>query len=70
MTANMGTIDRVIRLALGIVLLAAPFVSGIGILQSGTGMAVSLILGLVMVATSAIKFCPLYRVFGIRTCKL
>lgn len=69
MTTNMGTIDRVVRLVLGIVLLGAPFVSGISALQSGTGMVVSIILGLVMLATSTLKFCPLYRIVGIRTCK-
>ncbi len=70
MTTNMGTIDRVLRLALGVFLLAAPFFSGIGFLQSGLGMAVAVIVGIVMVGTSALGSCPLYTLFGIRTCKM
>ncbi|SFT91251.1 YgaP family membrane protein [Sedimentitalea nanhaiensis] len=70
MTANLGTIDRIFRLALGIALLAAPFVSGLAIFESSTATMVSVIAGIVMVATSAMKFCPLYRIFGIRTCKV
>ncbi|MGC1495768.1 MAG: DUF2892 domain-containing protein [Sulfitobacter sp.] len=70
MTANLGNIDRIFRFVLGIVLLAAPFVSGLALFQSSAATIISLIAGLIMVGTSAIKFCPLYRIFGIRTCKL
>lgn len=70
MTTNLGTIDRTFRLLLGIVLLAAPFVSGLAVFGSSTATIVSVIAGIVMVVTSAMKFCPLYRIFGIRTCKI
>ena len=69
MTANLGTIDRILRLAIGILLVLAPFVGQISLLQSGGVTALSVIVGLVLIATSALKFCPLYRIFGIRTCK-
>lgn len=70
MTANLGTIDRVFRLVVGIVSLAAPFFSGMALFESGIATALSVIVGIVMVATSAMRFCPLYRIFGIRTCKI
>jgi len=70
MTANVGTIDRVFRLVLGLVLLAAPFVSGMALFESSAATIVSVVAGLVMVGTSAMKFCPLYRIFGLRTCKI
>jgi hypothetical protein len=70
MTTNLGTLDRVFRFILGIVLLAAPFVSGFALFESSTALIVSVVLGLVMIGTSAMKFCPLYRVFSVRTCKL
>lgn len=70
MTANVGTIDRVFRFVLGIVLLAAPFVSGFALFQSGTATLISVIVGIVMVATAAMKFCPLYTLLGVRTCKV
>lgn len=70
MITNVGTIDRVFRLVLGIILLAAPFVTGLTMFESGAATIVSVVLGIVMVVTSALKFCPLYRIFGIRTCKI
>lgn len=70
MENNVGTTDRVLRLVLGLVLLAAPFISGLALFNSSAATVISVLAGLVMVATSAMKFCPLYRIFGIRTCKL
>jgi predicted phage tail protein len=70
MTKNIGSIDHVFRLVLGAVLLAAPFLSGLAVFESSTATLISVIVGLVMLGTSAMKFCPIYRVFGIRTCSL
>jgi hypothetical protein len=70
MTANLGTFDRAFRLVLGFALLAAPFVSGFAVFDSGIATVVSVVAGIVMVATSAMRFCPLYRIIGIRTCTL
>ncbi|MEP3440111.1 MAG: DUF2892 domain-containing protein [Sulfitobacter sp.] len=70
MTVNLGSLDRRIRVVLGALLLVLPFISGMAIFESGAITAVSVIAGLVLIGTSAMKFCPLYRVFGIRTCKL
>ncbi|MFT5721043.1 MAG: hypothetical protein ACI9W6_001355 [Motiliproteus sp.] len=69
MTTNIGTIDRVFRLVLGIVLLAVQFVSGLSMFESSTATIVALVVGAVMIVTAAIKFCPLYRLLGLRTCK-
>lgn len=70
MTANLGKIDRIFRIVLGLALLAAPFVSGMAIFASTTATVVSVLVGLVMLATASMRFCPIYRIFGIRTCKL
>lgn len=70
MTSNVGTIDRALRIVLGIVLLGLPFVSGAALFESSTATLVAVIVGLVMLGTSAMKFCPLYRVLGIQTCKI
>jgi hypothetical protein len=69
MTANVGTIDRVLRAILGILLIALPFVSDLLVVQGPIGASVSVIVGVVMLATSAMRFCPLYRILGVRTCK-
>lgn len=64
MTKNMGTADRAARAVLGIVLLALAFGPLAGILAWLAGAV-----GVVMLATSALGSCPLYTLFGIRTCK-
>ncbi len=69
MTANLGSVDRIFRLILGVVLLGAPFISGLALFESSAATIVSVIAGLIMVGTSAMKFCPLYRIFGLRTCR-
>lgn len=59
--ANVGTIDRLIRVVLGLVLLSLFFVLDGGIKY------VSLI-GIVLLLTATIKFCPLYTLIGVNTC--
>ncbi len=66
MEVNMGTADRVVRAAIGAILvLLAIF----GAFASATWFWISIIVGLVLLGTATMKFCPLYRVFGIRTCR-
>ena len=60
MIKNLGNVDRGIRIALGLGILSLVFVGP----QTHFGL-----LGLVLIATSAISFCPFYHLFGIRTCK-
>ena len=69
MTANVGTVDRIFRAILGIVLLIAPFTSSMTLFASPVWTTVAVIVGLVMLGTSAFKFCPAYRILGMRTCK-
>ena len=55
---NMGSLDRSIRIVVGVVLLALVF-TGPHTLWG--------LLGLVPLVTAFVGFCPLYRVLGIRT---
>lgn len=66
MTRNMGTVDRGLRALVGIVALAGAFVLG---WFSGWMVWVAAVIGLVMLATSVMGFCPLYSIVGIKTCK-
>ena len=70
MPTNLGSIDRIFRLILGLVLLGTPFVSGLVLFDSAAMTAIFVVAGLIMLATSAMKFCPLYRIFGIKTCRI
>ena len=59
MTTNIGTVDRMLRLGLGIVLIVLTLLGTIGIWGW---------LGLVLVGTAFLKFCPAYALFGFKTC--
>jgi hypothetical protein len=65
MKKNMGNTDRIIR-----VILAAVFgwlyYSGI---VTGTWGIVLLVLAAIFVLTSLVSFCPIYTLFGLKTCK-
>jgi hypothetical protein len=61
MQRNEGTLDRTLRIAVGLGLLALAF---IGPKTPWAGA-----LALVLLVTGLVGFCPVYRVFGIRTCR-
>jgi hypothetical protein len=56
----MGMLDRGIRAVVGVVLLVLLFTLQSGIRYIG-------LLGIVMLLTAVVGFCPLYKPFGIRT---
>ena len=61
MKANVGTIDRVLRIIVGLVL--------IGLALAGTIGPWGWI-GVVPLATALFRFCPLYTVLGMNTCPM
>jgi len=61
---NEGTIDRALRVILGLALIAGFF------LNSGGTYSWLYLIGIVPLATGLIGWCPLYTVFGISTCKM
>ncbi len=63
MKKNMGTIDKVIRILIAVVLVALYFMH----VATGTLGIILLILAVILVLTSVISFCPLYWPFGIST---
>ena len=62
MKTNMGTTDRWIRIILGLGLILLFFIT------TGPIKYVAIV-GIVFVFTALIKWCPLYTLFGIKTCK-
>ena len=63
MTANVGGIDRTLRIVVGIVLVSLFFV------LEGNARYLGLI-GLVMLATGIFRFCPAYTLLGVNTCPM
>jgi len=69
MIANMGTLDRALRLAVGAALIALALFSGAGLFSAVAWKYGAVAVGAVMIATGALRFCPLYTLLGIRTCR-
>lgn len=66
MKKNMGSIDKIIRLIIAIIISALYFTEVI----SGTLGIILLVLAGIFVLTSFVSFCPLYAPFGINTCSV
>ncbi len=58
---NVGTIDRALRIVVGLALIGLVFVGP----QTPWGWV-----GAILVLTGLVSFCPAYRLLGIRTCKV
>ena len=62
MEANVGGADRVVRIVVGIALLSLFFV------LEGNARWWGLV-GVVLLATGLLRWCPAYLPFGIKTCR-
>lgn len=60
---NMGQTDRLIRAIVGVVAIILFFTLAGGLKW------LALVVGIVMLATSAMGSCPPYQILGINTCK-
>jgi hypothetical protein len=67
---NVGTLDRLARFALGLVLLVVAFAVPSAEAALGVAWWLLPLVGVVMIGTAAVGFCPLYTVLGIRTCPM
>lgn len=65
MKKNIGNTDRLIRLVVGVAALLLGF-SG---LLEGTAKWIAFVVGILMVLTASIRFCPAYPLLGINTCE-
>ncbi|MEM0912760.1 MAG: DUF2892 domain-containing protein [Pseudomonadota bacterium] len=57
-TANLHSVDRILRLIIGLVLISLVFVGP----QTPWGYV-----GIILVATAFMNFCPLYRLINVST---
>ena len=63
MTTNVSTTDRAVRLGLAVLGVVAAYLAGFG---SVLGI-VLLVVAAVLAVTAVVRFCPLYRLFGMST---
>ena len=64
--ANVGTVDRMARLIIGLVLIALPFLVASMALPAVSGIA-SVAVGGILTLTAIVKFCPIYGVLGLHS---
>ena len=64
MKINMGTLDRLVRIVLGIALLGF----ALGWLAPAAGYHWLGWIGVIPLGTAALGYCPLYSLFGLSTC--
>lgn len=65
--ANIGSLDRGLRFAAGLVLIALSLLPPAAPVIAGTWGWIALLVGLVLILTAAIRFCPAYRLIGAST---
>ena len=63
MSPNVGTLDRAVRIVLGVVLIAF----ALGFVAPGTGFNWIGWIGVIPLLTAAIGSCPLYSIIGLST---
>lgn len=61
MKANVGTLDRSLRIAVGLMFIALSLTGIVGLWGW---------IGVVPLATGVLRFCPVYPLLGINTCKI
>ena len=64
MTKNIGMIDRVLRIVIGIILIAFALKIGFG----NTGWNWIGWIGVIPIVTALVGSCPLYSLVGVNTC--
>ena len=60
MQANVGKVDKILRMVIGLGLISLVFVGP----QTPWGW-----IGIIPLATALIGWCPLYKIIGVNTCK-
>ena len=70
MTTNVGTLDRIMRAVLGLVLLYLAFLSGVPAFDGALLKYGAALVGAVMLVVSATRICPIYTIFGFKTCRV
>ncbi|NVJ90058.1 MAG: DUF2892 domain-containing protein [Methylocystaceae bacterium] len=64
MVKNVGSIDKILRIVVGLVLLAY----ALGFIAPDTGYNVWGFIGIVPIVTALLGWCPAYTLIGVKTC--
>jgi hypothetical protein len=66
MTRNVGSLDKMVRLVLGAILIAF----ALGYISPGSGYNWLGWAGVILIGTAFVSFCPLYRILGLSSCPI
>lgn len=66
---NVGSLDRILRFILGAALLVVPLVRPDLVAPLGAWRFAVMGAGIALLVTAAIRICPAYMLFGLRTCR-
>ena len=69
MNANVGNADRLVRAVAGTLLILLALLTDL-LAEPAWMPWAAVAVGAVLVLTAAASFCPLYRLVGVRTCRL
>lgn len=69
MTTNVGSLDRILRAAFGLGLLYLALLSGLPAFEGGLIKYGAAAVGAVMLVVAATRVCPIYSIFGFKTCR-
>ena len=67
MQKNVGSIDKVLRVIIGLVLIAYAIMPSFGMMPD-TGYNVYGWVGIIPLGTALLGLCPLYSILGVETC--
>lgn len=68
---NIGSLDRILRIGVGAILLILGIKPEIvGMNSAGAAHWTFLIIGALMLVTGTLRFCPMYKIMNVDTCKL
>ncbi|MGI9319522.1 MAG: YgaP family membrane protein [bacterium] len=65
--ANVGNADRLIRIIIGILLVAAPYFVELALWENQTARILVQVVGGILVFTGVSRFCALYKLIGVNT---
>ncbi len=71
MNSNVGSVDRIIRIVIGAILVGWPWIGrGMALGMGGPLHWIAIIVGVTLIATAIFGTCPIYSILGVNTCKL
>jgi len=67
MQKNVGSLDKILRIIIGLVLISYAILPSFG-LMADTGYNYTGWIGIIPLGTALLGICPLYSIIGVKTC--